>query len=175
MKKVVKSYNIIITILITFAVIISIIPYANSKYYNIEMGLTGYQQTDIHNINSNILNSSAIGMIFFISMCILLVWMIIRIIFRKNAKFYLFSNSISFNFVCTVCSFLGILSSIFAFLQVSNKEYIDYFGKNFKYCNYHQIEYSNLGQPILISLLIICLGLVVYSFVGLIISSSKEK
>ena len=57
MKKVVKSYNIIITILITFAVIISIIPYANSKYYNIEMGLTGYQQTDIHNINSNILNS----------------------------------------------------------------------------------------------------------------------
>lgn len=174
MKKVVKSYNLIIAILLAIAIVFSIIPYSINKYYNIELGKNGYQKTDIHNIQSNILNSSTLGLIFFISICLMLGWMVFKLLWSKFHKQNIFKNSVSFNCVCVCCSFFGVLSSILSFIKVENKEYVDYFGTNFSYCNYHLIDYTNFGKLTLVGLIITCIILVIYSFMALLQNPSKE-
>lgn len=174
MKKVVKSYNLIIVILLALAIVFSIIPYSINKYYNIEMGKQGYEKTDIHNIQSNILNSSTLGMIFFITICLLFAWMIVKILWSKFNKKNIFTNSVLFNCVCICCSFFGVLSSILAFIQVENKEYIGYFGTDFSSCNYHLVAYTDFGRVALVGLITTCIILVIYSFMSLLLNSSRE-
>ena len=174
MKKVVRAYNIVITLLLALSIFLSLVPYSFHKYYNIEHTQQGYQKTDIHNIKSTICNSSTLGLIFFILVCLLFVWMLTRLIWFKNKNQDLCSNSTTFNFVCVCSNFLGLLSSILAFIQVENKEYVNFYGKSFTFCKYHLVSYENLGKVFLISLIVICLLSILYSFCSLIINSSSE-
>lgn len=174
MKKVEKVYNVVILILLVIAISLCITPYSFNKYYNLQLGPGGYSKTDIHNINTNIMNSSKLGLLFFICMCLLFIWMIIRIILKTLHKSNFITNTAAFNFVCVCGSFFGILSSVLGFLQVSNKEYVKHFDKSFNHCKYHLIDYSTCGKFVLIGLITVCIIMIVYSFIILLRSSTSE-